>query len=70
MSIDDLFDQAWQDGVLHQIDLYLRQKVFFKFAGFKHNQRIKLFYNLDNRLFDSKDYDSGKTADLLKEYGK
>ncbi|MFH2057769.1 MAG: EAL domain-containing protein [Pseudomonadota bacterium] len=69
LSIDNLFDQACQDELLHQVDLSLRQKVFSKFAKFKHNQRIKLFYNLDNRLFNSKDFTPGKTAGLLKEYG-
>lgn len=68
-SIDDVFDQAYADGVLHQVDLYLRQKAIIKFAEFRKNRHIKLFYNLDNRLFDSIDYSPGNTAQMLNDYG-
>ena len=68
LSIDDIFDQAYQEGLLHKVDLYLRQKAFIKFARLKQKSHIKLFYNLDNRLFDSKDYSQGDTARMLKKY--
>ncbi|MBN1932267.1 MAG: EAL and GGDEF domain-containing protein [Desulfobacterales bacterium] len=69
VSIDHIFDQAYEQGLLHQVDLYLRQKAFIKFAKFKKKSHIKLFYNLDSRLFDSKDYIPGNTFGLLKKYG-
>ena len=47
-SIGDVFDCAYQDGVLHQVDLFLRRKAIGKFAEFKGHRHIKLFYNLDN----------------------
>lgn len=69
LSIDDIFDQAYCQGVLHQVDLYLRQKALIKFAEFKKDSHIKLFYNLDNRLFDSVDYSPGNTVEMLQKTG-
>lgn len=68
-SIDELFDQAYDEKVLHQVDLYLRNIAFRKFAKFKKGNHIKLFFNLDNRLFDSQDYSPGSTAGTLEKYG-
>ena len=68
-SIDDLFNQAWKDHILHQIDLELRKKALQSFAQFKQSRRIKLFYNLDNRLLCSRDYASGLTSITLKKLG-
>ena len=68
-SIGEVFDRAYHDGVLHQVDLALRRKAIIKFAEFKGHHHIKLFYNLDNRLFDSRDYAPGNTMGMLKQYG-
>ncbi len=68
-SIDQLFDTAYNQGLLHQVDLFLRKKALKKFAGFKKNNPIKLFYNLDNRLFDSMDYAPGNTISILDTHG-
>jgi len=69
LSIDDLFDEAYDQKMLHQVDLYLRNIAFSKFAKFKKENHIKLFYNLDNRLFDSQDYSPGSTAGTLERLG-
>ena len=68
-SIDHLFDSAYEAGILHHADLYLREKALKKFSRFREKRRVKLFYNLDNRLLDSKDYSPGVTIDLLEKYG-
>jgi diguanylate cyclase (GGDEF)-like protein len=68
-SIDDLFNQACEEQRLHQVDLYLRHKALSKFARFKKGRRIKLFYNLDNRLFVSKDYSPGITVEMASKLG-
>ncbi len=68
-SIDEIFDQAYEEDVLHQVDLYLRRKALAKFAGFKSSRHLKLFFNLDNRLFNSRDFSSGDTLDILETYG-
>jgi len=68
-SIDQLFDDAYDQGLLHQVDLVLRKKALEKFAVFKKNNHTKLFYNLDNRLFDSMDYAPGNTRLILAAHG-
>ncbi|SLM32490.1 EAL domain protein (fragment) [Desulfamplus magnetovallimortis] len=68
-SIDELFDQAWQEDVLHHVDLELRKKALEKFAEYKQGRRIKLFYNLDNRLLCSSDYEPGQTIYALEKFG-
>jgi len=51
-SIFDVFDQAFKDGVLYEFDIALREKSFTKFTQIDGFENIKLFYNLDNRLFE------------------
>jgi diguanylate cyclase (GGDEF)-like protein len=77
-SIDDLFDEAYRDGVLYDIDLELRKLVFVKFTELCRQlakdeseaaaASLKLFYNLDTRILEMLDYSPGNTRQLLKEY--
>jgi len=77
-TIDDLFDEAYRDGVLYDVDLELRKNAFQKFldikAEFVKNEEqsaassLKLFYNLDSRILEMIDYGPGNTRQLLKEY--
>ena len=67
-SIDDLFDLAFNDGYLYELDLQLREKAISKFSNLNIDN-IKLFYNLDNRIIYNKSYSSGNTAKILKKYG-
>ncbi|MCG8616142.1 MAG: EAL domain-containing protein, partial [Desulfobacterales bacterium] len=68
-SIDALFDEAYNDGLLHHVDLILREKALKKFAAFRSSYPAKLFYNLDNRMFDAMDYAPGSTMTLLESLG-
>ncbi len=63
-SIQEVFDHAYHRGILHQVDILLRQKAFLKFSRFNRGKSIKLFYNLDNRLFDSNDYSLNSTGSI------
>ena len=67
MSIDDLFDLAFNDDYLYELDLQLREKAISKFAKIKQSN-LKLFYNLDNRIIYNKNYSQGNTAKILKKY--
>lgn len=67
MSIDDLFDLAFNDDYLYELDLQLREKAISKFAKIKQSN-LKLFYNLDNRIIYDKNYSQGNTAKILKKY--
>jgi len=51
-SIFSFFDSAFENNVLHALDLWLRQMAQKKFSQMEDCQFTKLFYNLDNRLFE------------------
>ena len=65
-SIFSLFDDAFHDGVLYQLDLELRQIAFSKFAKIDI-ENIQLFYNLDNRLIYMPDISYGNTSKILEQ---
>lgn len=68
-SIQDFFDSAFEEGMLAHVELLLRKKAVEKLSGINHYQRVRLFFNLDNRslaLFD--DIDGGMSVTLAK-YG-
>ena len=67
-SIFNLFDEAYHDGVLYQLDLELRELAVKKFATIKLDN-IQLFYNIDNRLTYMPDLTYGNTTALLEKYG-
>lgn len=66
-SIFEVFDSAYRYNMLYCFDLALRRKAFKKFTQIKNFEEIKLFYNLDNRLFEMPDFISGNTSNILKE---
>jgi len=67
-SIGEVFDRAFQDGVLHEVDLLLREKAIQKFVTLPATSGIKLFFNLDNRILVSKSYESGETKRILDRH--
>jgi diguanylate cyclase (GGDEF)-like protein len=67
-SIFNLFDEAYHDGILYQLDLALREKVIQKFSQIKI-KNIQLFYNIDNRLTYMPNFTYGNTSKILKQYG-
>ncbi|MDF1877067.1 GGDEF domain-containing protein [Sulfurimonas sp. SAG-AH-194-L11] len=68
-SIFELFDTAYEEGVLYSFDLALREKTFKKFTKITNYEKIKLFYNLDNRLLSMPDFKVGNTNAILKKLG-
>jgi len=67
-SIFALFDAAYKDKCLYTFDIYLREKTLQKFITIKNYQNLRLFYNLDNRILNMKNFSKGNTLDLLKKY--
>jgi diguanylate cyclase (GGDEF)-like protein len=66
-SIDELFDTAYQEGILHQVEIELRKKAIKKFLKYRNPYKNKLFLNIDSRVLQMHDYLTGKTAEFLKE---
>ncbi len=50
------------------MDLVLREKAIRKFSEMDCEHQTKLFFNLDNRVLDSEDYQSGSTINILKRH--
>lgn len=67
-SIFSLFDTVYKEGILYPFDIKLREKAFEKFTKIEGYKEIKLFYNLDNRLFEIKNYSHGNTTRLLEKF--
>ncbi len=66
-AIDDLFNMAFNDDYLYELDLQLREKAIKKFSNIKIED-LKLFYNLDNRIIYNKTFSYGNTSKILKKY--
>lgn len=66
-NIDELFDKAFNDDYLYELDLKLREKAISKFSKIKISN-LKLFYNLDNRIIYNKSYSRGNTQNILNKY--
>ncbi len=67
-SIFSLFDKVYKEGMLYPFDIKLREIAFLKFTTINGYEKIKLFYNLDNRLFEIKNYSHGNTKRLLEKF--
>ena len=67
-SIFSLFDKVYKEGMLYPFDIKLRELAFKKFITIENYEKIKLFYNLDNRLFEIQNYSHGNTSRLLEKF--
>jgi diguanylate cyclase (GGDEF)-like protein len=68
-TIDAFFDAAHEEQCLFGVDRLLREKAIRKFSQIDFHQKIKLFYNLDNRVLLNPDYVPGYTSELLRAFG-
>lgn len=68
-GIQEVFDGAYEDGMLFQVELWLREKAIKKFTAIKGHHNMKLFFNIDNRVLIMPDYAPGHTSRLLHRYG-
>lgn len=66
-TIQNLFDLAFEEDILYEIDLLLREKAIKKFSYIKI-ENLKLFYNLDNRIIYNKNFSPGNTSKILNKY--
>lgn len=58
-SIFEVFDQAYEEGILLSLDLELRKRAIAKFATLENARKIKLFYNFDIRITEMCNYTPG-----------
>ncbi len=67
-SIDALFDAAYNEKILFELELSLRHKALEKFCQVGFHRDIKLFYNLDNRTTMMPNFKPGMTAPILQNF--
>jgi diguanylate cyclase (GGDEF)-like protein len=65
-SIFNLFDEAYHDGMLYQLDLELRILALKKFSKIGV-ENLQMFYNIDNRIIYMPDFTTGNTSRILDE---
>ncbi len=65
-SIQNFFDTLYEDKKLFKIDLLLREKAFKKFKEIDL-KNLKIFYNIDNRIFTMPDFDVTQTLKILNK---
>ncbi len=68
-TIESFFDRAYEEQYLFGADVLLREKAMRKFSAIPFHERIKLFYNVDNRVLHMPDYSPGITSELLESCG-
>jgi len=66
-TIQNLFDVAFEEDILYEIDLLLREKAIKKFSHIKI-ENLRLFYNLDNRIIYNKTFAPGNTSKILSKF--
>ncbi|WND01429.1 GGDEF domain-containing protein [Temperatibacter marinus] len=64
-SIAGVFDCAWELRCLEQVDRELRKIAIESFAKLSFRDHIKLFYNLDGRIFEREDEDPNWSSEIL-----
>ena len=68
-AIGEVFDDAFDHGVLHDVDLRLREMAVGKFARSGFAPGVRLFFNMDPRVLDAPDYRHGATVEILERHG-
>jgi len=65
-SFGDLLDDAFNDGVLYQLDIELRKITFLKYKNM-NLRHVKLIYPLDSRIMFMPDYRQGNSERILNK---
>ena len=68
-SIESVFDQAFELGLLLEVDALLKQMAFEKFSRIPHHRELRLFFNIDNRVFSAPGYRPAATVAMLERCG-
>lgn len=64
-SIKHFFQYAFENEILFETEIKLREKAIKKFLKIPFYKDIKLFFNIDNRVLLSKNYKSGETYKII-----
>lgn len=66
-TTDGVFNKAFRENLLNQVDLALRGKAIAKLRGISTHKNLKLFYKCDTRILASLDYDPANTVGFFEK---
>lgn len=66
-AISKVFDRAYEENILFDLDLLLIQKAIEKFKEIPFYREIKFFYNLDNRVLTMENFSISQLEQLLNK---
>ena len=66
-AISIVFDRAYEENILFDLDLLLIQKAIEKFKEIPFYREIKFFYNLDNRVLTMENFSISQLEQLLNK---
>lgn len=66
-AISKVFDRAYEENIIFDVDLLLIQKAIEKFKEIAFYREIKFFYNLDNRVLTMENFSISQLEQLLNE---
>lgn len=67
-NIFEFFDEAFENKTLYSLDILLREKAIHLFIQIPEYQKRRIFYNIDNRILEMPDFESGNTIRILKKF--
>lgn len=67
-TIDAFFDKIFERGLLHNAELILRKKAIEAFSKLNKPKEARLFFNVDQRILDSQDFQPKRTRAILDQY--
>jgi diguanylate cyclase (GGDEF)-like protein len=67
-KIYEIFDYAFKNKMLYSLDLLFREKLIHLFIQLPDYTKRRILYNIDNRILEMPDFESGNTIKLLKKY--
>lgn len=67
-AVYEIFDLAFEQKILYRMDLFLRDKLISLFVQLPDYKKRRLLYNLDNRILEMPDFESGNTIKILQKY--
>jgi len=68
-SIPNLFDRAYVDDTLFELEKQLLEKAVIDFKAANLSHLTRLFFNVDQRIIEFPDYNADYTSDLIRQYG-
>lgn len=68
-NIAEVFEAAWKAGMLHRLEMALREIALRKFRTLAGAASLRLFLNIDNRVMEMPDYRPEDNRELVRRLG-